>query len=123
MKLRDVILITKALSDESRVRTLLALRGGEMCVCQIVELLQMAGSTVSKHLAILKQAGLVESRKRGRWIYYRLADENSPSEVRGALHYIFQQLQRDSQTLADRKLLKEILCCPPETLCIRQRNA
>ncbi len=60
--------ITKALADENRVRMLLALKGGELCVCQITELFGLAMSTVSKHLSILYQAGLTESRKEGRWI-------------------------------------------------------
>jgi len=61
--------LTKALADESRVRAVLALRQGELCVCQITELFGFAPSTVSKHLSILFQANLVESRKDGRWIY------------------------------------------------------
>ena len=56
--------------------------GRELCVCQIVELLGLAPSTVSKHLAILKQARLVDSRKEGRWMFYRLADEDAPVEAR-----------------------------------------
>ena len=72
--MREFIDINKALSDESRVRALLALRDQELCVCQLIELLGLAPSTVSKHMTILKQAGLVEGRKDGRWIYYRLAD-------------------------------------------------
>ena len=56
----------KALGDESRMRAILALRGRELCVCQIVELLKLAHSTVSKHMSILREAGLVQSRKIGR---------------------------------------------------------
>ena len=54
--MRDFMAITKALADENRVRILLALRQGESCVCQIVELLGLATSTISKHMSILKQA-------------------------------------------------------------------
>ena len=70
--------ITKAISDPNRVRILMALRAGELCVCRIIELLQLAPSTVSKHLTILKRAGLIEGRKEGRWMHYRLpADKSS----------------------------------------------
>ena len=72
--MRKFLNITKALSDEGRVRVLMFLREGELCVCEIVEMLGLAPSTVSKHLAILQQAELIDSRKDGRWIYYRLAD-------------------------------------------------
>ena len=73
--MQEFLNVTKALANENRVRVLLFLRGGEPCVCAIIEMLGLAPSTASKHLAILQQAGLVESRKVGRWIYYRLADE------------------------------------------------
>ena len=64
--------ITKALADENRVRILAALKNRELCVCQIIDLLQLAPSTVSKHLSILRQARLLAVRKTGRWAYYRL---------------------------------------------------
>ena len=60
-QLREVLEIHKAISDSNRLRALIALNGKELCVCQITELLQLAPSTVSKHLSILKQARLVES--------------------------------------------------------------
>jgi DNA-binding transcriptional ArsR family regulator len=53
------------------------LTSGELCVCQVTEVLQLAPSTVSKHMSILRQAGLVEARKEGRWIYYRLVGHPS----------------------------------------------
>jgi DNA-binding transcriptional ArsR family regulator len=76
-RLREVLEIHKALSDANRLRALIALSDNELCVCQITELLQLAPSTVSKHLSILKQADLVEMRKESRWIYYRLSDYNT----------------------------------------------
>jgi DNA-binding transcriptional ArsR family regulator len=77
---KEFITITKALSDVNRVRILLALDGRELCVCQLIVLLGLAPSTVSKHLWILKQAGLVDLRKEGRWSYYHINYE-SPSEL------------------------------------------
>ena len=63
--MREFMSITKALADPNRVRILLALRRGELCVCQITELFGLAPSTVSKHLSILHHAGLIQSRKIG----------------------------------------------------------
>ena len=60
--MRDVVTIAKALSDENRVLILTILEGRELCVCQVIELLGLAPSTVSKHLSILKQARLVDGR-------------------------------------------------------------
>jgi DNA-binding transcriptional ArsR family regulator len=118
--MREFMNITKALADESRVRTLLALRGGELCVCQITELFGFAPSTVSKHLSILFQARLVESRKDGRWIYYQLPGKNAPVAVREALNWIEKSQARDPQILADKKQLAKILKQDPAELCKRQ---
>ncbi len=118
--MRDFMNITKALADENRVRTLLALRKGELCVCQITELFGLAPSTVSKHLSILFQAGLVESRKDGRWIYYQLPGRKAPVVVREALDWIENALADDSHALEDNQQLKRILKQDPADLCKRQ---
>lgn len=72
--MRAFLAITKALADESRVRIVMALAKGELCLCQLIAMLGLAPSTVSKHMAVLMQAGLTKCRKAGRWHYYRLAD-------------------------------------------------
>jgi DNA-binding transcriptional ArsR family regulator len=118
--MREFMNITKALADESRVRTLLALRQGELCVCQITELFGFAPSTISKHLSILFQARLVESRKKGRWIYYQLPGKSAPAAVREALDWIEKSQANDPQMLADNKQLKKILKLDPVELCKRQ---
>lgn len=110
--------IARALADESRVRILLALKaGGELCVCQLIELLSLAPSTVSKHVTVLKQAGLVELRKDGRWIFYRLADEKASPQVRRALQWVVESVGRCKQAQEDRKRVKEILKMDKEELC------
>ncbi len=118
--MREFMNITKALADENRVRTLLALRQGELCVCQITELFGLAPSTVSKHLSILFQAGLVESRKDGRWIYYKLPGKDAPVVLREALDWVEQALADDPRGRADGRKLKEILRQYPAELCKRQ---
>ena len=118
--MREFMNITKALADEHRVRTLLALREGELCVCQITELFGLAPSTISKHLSILFQADLVESRKDGRWIYYQLPGKSAPVVVREALDWIEKALADNPQVLADDKQLKKILKQDPAELCKRQ---
>ena len=120
--MRDLISVTKALADEGRVRILMALSDQELCVCQIVELLQLAPSTVSKHMSILKQARLVDSRKQGRWIYYRLADEEVPTEARQATDLVGRLLSKDAQIRRDARRLKQILKIDPEELCRRQHR-
>jgi len=66
----ELLGIAAALSDPARVRLLVACRDGERCVCELTALVDLSASTVSKHLAILKRAGLLQSRKEGRWMHY-----------------------------------------------------
>lgn len=62
----------KALSDETRLRILALLSEGELCVCDLMAVLDLPQSTVSRHLAYLRHTGLVEDRRQGVWMYYRL---------------------------------------------------
>ncbi len=112
--------ITKALADENRVRMVLALRNGELCVCQITELFGLAASTVSKHLSILYQAGLVESRKEGRWMYYRLPGKEAPASVRQALEWVAGSVNGEPRVAEDMARLKKIVQMDPAELCRRQ---
>ncbi len=118
--MREFMNITKALADETRVRTLLALRKSELCVCQITELFGLAVSTVSKHLSILYQAGLVESRKDGRWIYYRLPGREASVAVREAIDWVAKSLAPDPRVAEDARQLKKLLKLKPAELCQRQ---
>ena len=112
--------VTKALSDPGRVRMLLALRRGDLCVCQITELLGFAPSTASKHLSILHRAGLIRSRKSERWVYYRLPDRSAPAAVRKALEWVHQSLAKTDEAAADAKKLNRILKTDLAVICRRQ---
>ena len=112
--------ITKSLADESRLRILMALDGKELCVCQITELLSLAPSTVSKHMAILTQARLVENRKDGRWRYYRLASDESTPEVLDAITWVHEHLSKTKTIQEDVIKLENILAIDPEVLCQKQ---
>ncbi|MBI2890633.1 MAG: winged helix-turn-helix transcriptional regulator [Nitrospirae bacterium] len=120
--IRDVLSAAKALSDRTRLRILMALDGRELCVCQVIELLRLAPATVSKHLSILYQAGFVESRKAGRWVYYRLeTDARSPLPSGVLFRRVRASLQADDTIQADARKLASILRIDPETLC-KQRS-
>jgi DNA-binding transcriptional ArsR family regulator len=118
--METVLTIAKALSDENRIRALMSLGDREVCVCQLIELLQLAPSTVSKHMTILRQAKLVQGQKRGRWMYYRLASATVPTEACKALEWIRSCLCSSAQILADRKRLTEILKIDRGELCRNQ---
>lgn len=112
--------IPKALADDTRVRALLALQKGELCVCQITELFGLAPSTISKHLSILAQARLVESRKEGRWIYYKLPGNDAPRAVREVIDWMNKSLAEDPRIAEDKQTLKNILKQDPAELCRKQ---
>jgi ArsR family transcriptional regulator, arsenate/arsenite/antimonite-responsive transcriptional repressor len=106
-----------AVSDPGRLRVLTALAGRSLCVCQLTALLGLAPSTVSKHLSVLKQAGLVIEKKAGRWVFHTLCD--CDCSCRPVIDWIQEQLKHDRQVAADRLRLKEILKLDPEELCRR----
>jgi DNA-binding transcriptional ArsR family regulator len=106
--MRDFLPITKALSDETRLRLLMALRDGELCLCQLIDLLQLAPSTVSKHMSLLQQAGLVERRKDGRWHFYRLPDQPLSQATEQAVAWVTASLAEEPAIREDRERLEEI---------------
>ena len=116
--MREFMNIVRALGDKNRVRALLALRDGELCVCQIIELLNLAHSTVSKHMSILKQARLVEATKRGRWVNYRLPHEAETSRlIADAVSFVFEAVSNDPAILGDDERLRTVLQSQPHELC------
>jgi ArsR family transcriptional regulator len=77
-KIKDnVDVMFRAFSDRTRLRLLNLLRGGETCVCDLVDVLGVSQPKVSRHLAYLRKAGLVVARKEGLWMHYRLAPAKS----------------------------------------------
>ncbi|MHC5039403.1 MAG: ArsR/SmtB family transcription factor [Planctomycetota bacterium] len=120
--MRDFMAVTRALADQNRVRVLIALQRGELCVCQIIALLELAPSTVSKHMALLHQAGLVNVRRDGRWRYYRLPGKSAPPATRSALKWIRDALAGNEVILRDARKLKSMGKTPPALTCASNRQ-
>ena len=112
--LDTLVRIHKALAHPARVRALALLRGGELCVCQLNAVIAVAPSTLSAHLAELRDAGLVAERKAGRWVHFRLAAEGAAA---AALAALWPALAADPQAAADAALLARITEHPAEALC------
>jgi len=112
--------VFKALSDTNRLRALAALVEQPLCVCQIVELLALAPSTVSKHMSVLAGAGLVESEKRGRWVYYRLGRHTEGSPRAQLTAVLANLLAAEPRVGEDHARLATILETDPEVLCRAQ---
>lgn len=116
--MRDVLAIAKALADPNRIRILCALRRGELCVCHVIALLRLAPSTVSKHLSILYQARLIEGRKDGKWMHYRLPSKSEAvPAARDAVAWIHRHLDGDPAIADDARRLESLLSMPPEAVC------
>lgn len=103
-----------ALGHPARLRTLAMLRSGELCVCQITAVLELAPSTVSAHLKDLRQAGLVTERKAGRWVHFGLAEEPA---ARAWIAAALAAAGDDAQLAADARLVAALRTLPVEDLC------
>lgn len=105
--------IFKALSDRNRIRILKMLQKKSLCVCEIREILDLAVSTVSKHLSILREAGLISDWKEGKWINYKINPQ--PSQIASnAILFVQLQIEEDAAIMKDRKMTccvdRNILC-------------
>ncbi len=102
----------KALSDPNRVRVLKLLERGELCVCEIQNLLGLAQSTVSKHMKLLEDAGLVERNREGTWILYSLADGRESPYAKGMLAQLRNWLDDDGE-------LQKMITALPDAAVLR----
>ena len=118
--MQNTLGILKAISDKNRLRVVAALsRFDELCACQITELLRVTGATASRHMGVLMRAGLVSSRKDGRWVYYKL---ERPDSSESLFQWLETALAGDETLVADFHALKKILDITPEELCRMQRG-
>jgi len=104
---RELIAIARALCDPTRIRVIAALRNGELCVCELVDALAISQSSLSSHLQICREVGVVTTRKESRWIYYSLSTRYAP-----LIESIFSELQtlgKDEQLRQDARRLKKRL--------------
>lgn len=104
--MKKVAQIASALGDNSRLRIIWMLEEGPRCVCQLTEVLELAPSTVSRHLLVLRQAGLIDSFKQGRWIFYYLACADSAAA--NALKWVLGELAASNLASQDRQRLTQV---------------
>ena len=115
--MREFELALKAAGDPTRTRILKLLESGGLCVCQVQAILGLAPSTVSKHLTVLKLAGLVTDQRDGKWIQYALSTEAANPYVGPVLALLRGPLDRDPAVLADRQRLRMVKRIPLAALC------
>ena len=100
--MKSEIKVFKALSDPNRLRIIKMLEVSKMCVCEITSLIKLAPSTISKHLSLLKDAGLIEDSKKGKWVYYNLSPQKNVTDY---LSFIKTRINDDETILKDREIV------------------
>lgn len=101
----SLVMAAKGLADPTRVRALAALREGELCVCEMSDALELTQSTLSTHLRVVREAGLVRTRKEGKWVYYALEPE-AKRLIRAVFGYFANDLEVDPLLRRDQARLK-----------------
>jgi ArsR family transcriptional regulator len=108
--MRDLSLFFAALADENRLRLLYLMKDGEICVCYLQGVLRANQPKISRHLAYLKRAGLVEARRDGKWMHYRLKKQDRCQDR--VLSETLRRLEKEAPMKKDAHRLKQIKCCP-----------
>ena len=106
--MHDLLQIFKALSDGQRLRILKMLQIRPLCVCEITEVLQLATSTVSRHLSILREADLILDEKNGKWVNYSLNTSASGVHSTEILALVEKWLPADETVMEDAEKVKRV---------------
>jgi len=117
-----VVRVAAALADPGRVRLVGACLDRERCVCQLVGLLGLSMPTVSRHLTVLRDAGVLDSRKDGRWVHYRLADPEAGTPEADGVAMVRRLHAHDETLQEDRARLDEICGLEPREVARRLKN-
>ena len=99
----------KGLADRTRLRLLNLMRGDEVCVCFLVEILKTNQPKISRHLAYLRRAGIVDARREGQWMHYRII-EPPDEEAAKVLKETMAWLEADVEMQRDRDRLVKVCC-------------
>jgi ArsR family transcriptional regulator, arsenate/arsenite/antimonite-responsive transcriptional repressor len=105
---RDYVNIFKALGDPNRLRIMKMIAEKELCLCEIREILDLSSSTVSQHLTILRDAGLLLDAKDGKWVNFRVNDKSNLKHIRAILALIRESFDDDDMVRDDRKKVRTV---------------
>jgi len=116
--MKEIVRQFKAFSDETRLRILHLLLKGELCICDLVDVLELPQSRVSRHMAYLKNAGLVNDRREAVWIYYSLTEPSnrihaSQLNCLAECFEDYEVLRADEARLDALRTRKQVTCCTP----------
>jgi ArsR family transcriptional regulator len=105
----NIEILFRALADRTRLRLLNLIGDREVCVCFFVEILKTSQPKISRHLAYLRRAGLVSSRRDGKWMHYRITEPANPTAKR-VFDDVRKWLQSDTAMVRERERLEGICC-------------
>ena len=108
----------KALADRTRLRLLNLMRNDEVCVCFFVEILKTNQPKISRHLAYMRRAGIVDARREGSWMHYRLV-QPSDTDIASVLQATLAWLANDREMQRDRDRLMRVCCSPQLPVSIK----
>ena len=108
-RMKKIANIFKALSDDTRLRVIKLLHERELCVCELMQVLDMSQPRISRHMSVLKNAGLVEDRREGKWVHYSLRKETQGKEIKILLDAMVVMANDDTIIRADKKTLKKAI--------------
>ena len=104
----EQVKIFKALGDPNRIRILKMVLERELCMCEVREVLGLSNSTVSKHLTILRDAGLLLDAKEGKWVNFRVNDKAGRAFIRSVIDLVGRSFEDDATVQADLKKVRRV---------------
>jgi len=108
VSIKEKTKLFKALSDSNRLRILKMLQTRTLCVCEITDVLQLAASTVSKHLSILKETGFILEEKEGKWVNYMINSRPADQRISTLLSSLDFWIADDKQIISDKKKIQKV---------------
>ncbi|MBI5520860.1 MAG: winged helix-turn-helix transcriptional regulator [Desulfovibrio sp.] len=117
--MEQLVRVMKAMSDPGRVAILKLLDGRELCACEIIRVLGLAQPTISRHMKVLADAGLVTGRKKGSWVHYRVAEAPASPYARAMLAQLSGWLEDDPEVARLRAGVESSAPCGTEARRLR----
>ena len=115
--MKEIAIIFKALSDDTRLRVIKLLQERELCVCELMQVLDMSQPRISRHMSVLKNAGFVDDRREGKWVHYFLCNGTDNEDIKRILQSFSQMANDNKLVQEDKKKLKKALRLSEKKFC------
>src|SRR4030042_5267598 len=118
--MKEIAIIFKALSDDTRLRVIKLLQERELCVCELMQVLDMSQPRISRHMSVLKNAGFVDDRREGKWVHYFLCNGTDNEDIKRILQSFSQMANDNKLVQEDKKKLKKALRLSEKKFVVHQ---